>query len=61
MDHKSELIGKFIGSFGGGVFGLVTWNQVADTAVLTVVGALLGGVTGFFVTYFLQRFFKPKK
>lgn len=60
MDHKAEQIGKFIGSFGGGLLGLVTWSQIADTAILTVVGALIGGVTGFFVTYILQRFFKQK-
>jgi phosphate/sulfate permease len=61
MDHTAELTGKTIGAAGGAVFGLITWNQIADTVLLTFIGSVIGGVTGFTVTWFMQKLFKRSK
>lgn len=46
------------GGAGGGVFGVITFGTIAETAITAAVFAIVGGVIGFFVKKILDRIYK---
>lgn len=53
-DGRANLAGRLAGGLGSAMLGLITFDQVVDTIILTAIGALISGFFGFMVTKALQ-------
>ena len=55
MTNKLDFIFPVTGGSAGGVFGMITFGEMANTAISAAIFAVVGGVIGFFVNKLLKK------
>ncbi len=55
MTNRFDFIFPVTGGSAGGVFGMITFGEMANTAISAAIFAVVGGVIGYFVHRLLKK------
>jgi len=61
LSDRFDFVFPVAGGSAGGVFGILTFGEIANTAISAAIFALVGGVIGYFVSKILKRWDKLLK
>ena len=54
MINKLDFMLPVTGGSAGGVFGMITFGEMANTAITAAIFAVVGGVIGYFIHKLLK-------
>ena len=54
MINKLDFMFPVTGGSAGGVFGMITFGEMANTAITAAIFAVVGGVIGYFIHKLLK-------
>ena len=55
MINKFDFLFPITGGAGGSIFGMITFGEMANTAVSAAIFAIVGGIIGYFVNKLLKK------
>ena len=55
MINKLDFIFPVTGGSAGGVFGMITFGEMANAAISAAIFAVVGGVIGYFINKLLKK------
>ena len=55
MINKLDFMFPVTGGSAGGVFGMITFGEMANTAITAAIFAVVGGVIGYFIHKLLKN------
>ena len=61
MINKLDFIFPVTGGSAGGVFGMITFGEMANTAISAAIFAVVGGIVGWIINRGLNAIFRKTK
>ena len=55
MINKLDFLFPVTGGSAGGIFGMITFGEMANTAITAAIFAVVGGVIGYFIHKLLKK------